>query len=114
MPKKVSKAAPKAVKSSFSVLNLLQMIFEIVVGIGFIIGLFPFGYLAIAVWFVVPLTIANLVFSIISKNGTMPFTIVNVIMAWLALIPIAGAFFRVVGIVMSIISAIMSGMKMKG
>jgi hypothetical protein len=118
MPKAVKKAAKPAVKkeasSSFHVLNLLQMIFEIVVGIGFIIGLFPFGYLAVAVWFVVPLTIINMIFSIISKNGSMPFTIVNVIMAWFALIPIVGIFFRLVGIVMSTISAVMAGKKMRG
>jgi hypothetical protein len=89
-------------------LNLIQMIFEIAVGVGYVIGMIPFGYLFVF-WWLIPLTIANLVFSIISKNGTLGFTITNVIMGWLSLIPIVGYIPRVIGLVMAILSAIKTG-----
>ena len=86
-------------------LNLLQFIFEILVGVGYLFGLIPLVYL-ISFWWVMPLTIANLVFSIISKNRTLHLTITNVLMAWLSLIPVLGYMTRVVGFVMSVTSAI--------
>ncbi len=89
-------------------LNLLQLIFEIIVAVGYAVGLIPFMYL-FTVWFVVPLTVADLVFSILTKNKTMPFTITNVVMAFLSLIPLVGYVTRIVGIVMSIISAVKVG-----
>lgn len=90
------------------ILNLLQLIFEIIVGVGYIIGLFPFGYI-ISLWWVIPLTIVNLVFAIISKNKTLPFNITNVVMAWISLIPIIGFASRIVGLIMSILCAIKVG-----
>jgi hypothetical protein len=84
-------------------LNLLQMIFEILVISGYAVGLFPFGYL-LTLWWVIPMTIANLVFSGIEKNKTLNYTITNVIMAWLGIIPILGYAARITGIVMSIFS----------
>ncbi len=90
------------------ILSLLQLIFEIIVGVGYVIGLFPFGYL-VAMWWVIPLTIVNMVFAIISKNKTLPLTITNVVMAWVSLIPVIGFASRIVGLIMSILSAIKVG-----
>jgi hypothetical protein len=89
-------------------LNLIQMIFEIVVAVGYVIGLVPFGYIFVF-WWLIPLTIANLVFSVILRNGTLGFTITNVIMAFLSLIPIVGYIPRAVGLIMAILSAIRTG-----
>lgn len=84
-------------------LNLLQMVFEVLVASGYAVGLFPFGYL-FTLWWVIPMTIADLVFSGIEKNKTLNFTITNVIMAWLSIIPILGYAARITGIIMSIFS----------
>lgn len=92
-------------------LNLIQFIFEILVGVGYIIGLFPFGYL-ISMFWVIPLTIANLVFAIVTKNKTLSFSITNVIMAWISLIPLIGFLSRIVGLIMSVLSAIQTGKKL--
>ncbi len=84
-------------------INLIQMISEILVILGFLIGLIPFGYI-ISMYWVIPLTIINLIFAIISKNKTLIFTIVNVVMAVFSLIPLIGYLTRIIGIVISVIS----------
>ena len=84
-------------------INIIQLISEILVVIGFAVGFIPFGYL-ISIWWVAPLTILNFILSAISKNKTLPFTITNIIMAGLSLIPILGYLTRLLGIVMSVIS----------
>jgi len=92
-------------EKKLNILNLLQLIFEIIVACGFVLGLIPFVYLAMF-FLILPLVVVNLVFSIIQKNGTMPFTIVNIVMVFLSLIPILGYLFRITGLVMSILSAV--------
>ena len=81
-------------------LNQVQLILEIAVLTGFALGLIPFLYYGVMQW-VIPLTIINLVISVMKDNGTFANTVTNVIMALLGLIPIIGAIPRVVGIVMS-------------
>jgi hypothetical protein len=90
-------------------LNLLQFIFEIAVAFGFLFGLIPFVYYITGLMWVIPLTVVNLVFSIIQKNGTKSFTITNVVMAFLALIPLIGIIPKIVGLIMSIMSAVRLG-----
>jgi hypothetical protein len=86
-------------------INIIQIISEVLVAIGFLVGLIPFGYL-IALYWVAPLTILNLILAIVSKNKTLPFTITNVFMAWLSLIPILGYLTRIIGVIMSILSIV--------
>lgn len=93
-------------------LKVLQLIFEILVALGFLIGLLPFGYI-VAMWWVIPMTIANLVFSIIHREGTLGLDIANIIMAFMALIPILGFSFRVAGIIIAIIAAVKTGNNLK-
>ena len=85
-------------------LSSVQLGLEIAVLIGYIIGLFPFLYYIVSMWIVIPLTITNLVISIIARNRTVPFTITNAIMAILSLIPILGFIFKIIGIIMSSLS----------
>ncbi|HII72101.1 TPA: hypothetical protein HA265_05080 [Candidatus Woesearchaeota archaeon] len=87
------------------VLNLIQLIFEVFVALGFLIGLYPFGYL-LTLWWVIPLAIVNFIFSIVSRNKTFAYTLVNIFMSWLALIPVIGWAPRLIGCFMSIISII--------
>ena len=75
-----------------------QIILQTLVIIGYAIGLFPFGYLTTC-WIVIPLTLVNFVLSVPSKK--MFENIANIVMAFLALIPIFGFIPRIVGIILS-------------
>jgi predicted branched-subunit amino acid permease len=81
-------------------LNLLQLLSEIAIAVGYLLGLIPFVYLWSYTW-VIPLVFVNLVFAILTHNGTTLKTVINIIMAFLSFIPVAGYVFRIVGIVIS-------------
>lgn len=81
-------------------LNLLQLLSEIAIAVGYLLGLIPFVYLWSCSW-VIPLVFVNLVFAILTSNGTTTKTVINIVMAFLSFIPVAGYLFRVVGIVIS-------------
>ncbi|MDU0204523.1 hypothetical protein ACYEXS_22000 [Paenibacillus sp. MAH-36] len=81
-------------------LNLLQLLSEIAIAVGYLLGLIPFVYLWSCAW-VIPLVFVNLVFAILTHNGTTTKTVINIIMAFLSFIPVAGYVFRIVGIVIS-------------
>ena len=50
-------------------LNLLQLLSEIAIAVGYLLGLIPFVYLWSCSW-VIPLVFVNLVFAILTSNGT--------------------------------------------
>ncbi|MDQ0891608.1 putative branched-subunit amino acid permease [Paenibacillus sp. V4I9] len=81
-------------------LNLLQLLSEIAIAVGYLLGLIPFVYLWSYSW-VIPLVFVNLVFAILTSNGTTTKTVINIVMAFLSFIPVAGYLFRVIGIVVS-------------
>jgi hypothetical protein len=85
--------------------TIIHLILQIFVISGYFIGLFPFMYM-FTIFFVVPLTIINLVLSIINDNKSLGLNITNIIMAFFSLIPILGYVTRVVGIVLSILAII--------
>jgi hypothetical protein len=94
-------------------LNSIQLIFEIIIIFLFVlnilIGFFTFFEFVYFINFLITtvilaLAIANLVFSIISKNQTLPFTVTNIVMAVLTFIPVVGFFSAITGIVISSIS----------
>ena len=78
-----------------------QIVLQTLVIIGYAIGLFPFGYLTTC-WMVIPLTLVNFILAISSKR-VLP-DLINVVMAFLALIPLLGFIPRVVGIILSSIA----------
>ncbi|UKS25734.1 hypothetical protein LOZ80_29895 [Paenibacillus sp. HWE-109] len=84
-------------------LNLLQLLSEIAVAVGYLIGLIPFAYLWSYTW-VIPLVFVNLVFAFLTNNGTTIKTIINIVVAFLSFIPLLGIVFRVIGIVISLIN----------
>lgn len=81
-------------------LNLLQLLSEIAIAVGYLLGLIPLVYAWSCSW-VIPLAFANLIFAILTGNGTTTKTVINIVMAFLSLIPLLGYLFRVVGIVIS-------------
>jgi hypothetical protein len=96
---------PQTTQTQYDILNLLQFIFEIAVIVGYVIAIIPGLYFITFLW-VIPLTIANLVFSIMKENDTLPYTGTNVAMSLITFLPLIGWLSIIVGIVMSILSAL--------
>lgn len=84
-------------------INIIQTVFESIIIFGYVVGMLPFGYW-LTFWFVIPLTITNLILAIISKNKTTTYKAVNLIMSFIAIIPLLGFFARITGIIMSSLS----------
>jgi hypothetical protein len=78
-----------------------RIILEALVIVGYAIGLFPFMYLTTC-WVVIPLTLVNFVLAVPSKRIAV--NLVNIVMAFLGLIPLFGFFARIAGIVLSAIA----------
>ena len=91
-------------------LNIIQILLNILVAIGYIIGMIPFGYL-LSVWWVVPLSVVVLVISIIARNKTWIINLLNLIMAILSIIPVLGFMPRVLGFILSAVSALQAGLE---
>lgn len=85
------------------ILNLVQLIAEICIGAGFLLGLIPFVYLYSSGW-VIPLAIVSLILSFINKNNTFPFTITNLFLAFVSYIPIVGFVTRLIGAIVSLLN----------
>jgi predicted branched-subunit amino acid permease len=84
-------------------LNIIQLLVEIGVAAGFLLGLVPFVYLWSGGW-VIALVFISLILSFVLGNGTLLFTLANVVLALLSFIPIVGFVTRAIGIVMSLLS----------
>jgi hypothetical protein len=78
-----------------------RIVLETLVIIGYAIGFFPFGYLTTC-WIVIPLTLVNFILALSSKKVMVD--LINIVMAFLALIPIFGFIPRIVGIILSSIA----------
>lgn len=87
-------------------LNIVQMVSEVGIGAGYVLGLIPFVYLWSSGW-VIPLTFVSLIISIVNRNNTTAFTIANVIFAFLSFIPLLGYVTRILGILVSLINLFM-------
>lgn len=85
---------------SLRLLNKIQMVSEVGIGAGYLLGFIPFLYSWAAGW-VVPLVFVSLIIALINHNGTLKLTIANVALAFLSWIPIVGYLFRAVGLVVS-------------
>ena len=81
-------------------LNLLQLLSEIGVAVGYLLGLIPLVYAWSCSW-VIPLVFVNLVLAFLTGNGTTMKTIINIVMAFLSLIPFLGFLFRLGGLLLS-------------
>jgi hypothetical protein len=92
-------------------MNLLQLIFEIAIIVGYALGIVGglFGLYYLAMFWVIPFAIANMIFALQQKNGTEAFTITNLIMSFVTLIPFIGFFSAVAGIVMSSLALVKVG-----
>ncbi|WP_068776708.1 hypothetical protein [Paenibacillus sp. FJAT-26967] len=82
------------------ILGTVQLIVEIGIVIGFIVGLIPFGFLWSGSW-VVPLVFVSAVIGLITSNGTLLAALANIVMALLSYVPVLGYVTRIVGILIS-------------
>lgn len=82
------------------ILNLLQVISEIGIGVGYLLGLIPFVYLWSSMW-VIPLVFVSLVIALLTRNGTTNMTLINIVFSFLSYIPVVGYIFRIGGAVIS-------------
>jgi hypothetical protein len=84
-------------------LNLIQMISEVCIAIGYLIGIIPFAYAWSSGW-VIPLAVVSLIIAFVSRNGTQTYTIANLVLAILSFIPLLGFVFRLIGVGVSFIN----------
>lgn len=82
------------------VLNVIQLIVEIGIIIGYVVGLIPFGFLWSGGW-VVPLVFVSAVIGLINSNRTLLPAVVNIVLAFLSYIPLVGYVTRIVGLLVS-------------
>jgi predicted branched-subunit amino acid permease len=90
-------------RDTVRLLNLIQMISEICIAIGYLIGLIPFAYLWSSGW-VIPLVFVSLIIAFLNKNGTLMFTLANLAMSFLSYIPVVGFVFRIIGAGISVVN----------
>ncbi|WNR44406.1 hypothetical protein [Paenibacillus roseipurpureus] len=81
-------------------LNTVQLLSEIGIIVGYLLGLIPFVYAWSCSW-VIPLVFVNFVLAFLTGNGTTVKTILNIAMAFLSLIPLIGYVFRFGGLLLS-------------
>ncbi len=83
---------------------LIEFLLSLCVVVGFVLGVFGailmFYYFLVA-WWLIPLTIANLVLSITEETGTEKRNIAIFVLALLSLTPIFGVFASIVGILVT-------------
>lgn len=84
-------------------LNVIQMLSEAAICVGYLFGLIPFMYLWSSGW-LVPLAFVSVVVALLARNGTLTLTIVNLALAFLSYIPLVGYLFRIAGMVICIMN----------
>jgi hypothetical protein len=88
---------------SNSIWNRLHAVIELLILIGFVIGLIPFLYGWAATW-VIPLTLISAALAFLLGNGVLLLAIANVIMSVLSIIPLIGYAPRIIGIFIALIN----------
>jgi len=85
-------------------LTIIQLLSEIGIAVGYVLGLIPFLYWWAAQW-VVPLTVLSLVLAFLNRGGTLYVSIANIALALLSYIPVLGYVFRIAGVAACFINA---------
>lgn len=86
-----------------NILRSFEFILHIIIIIGYAYGLLPFGYM-FTFWLVIPAIILTIVVSLLRASKTAIYNLVNILMAILGMIPLFGLVFRIIGIIMSVLS----------
>ncbi|UJF33547.1 hypothetical protein [Paenibacillus hexagrammi] len=82
------------------VLNLIQLISEMCIAVGYLVGLIPFMYMVSCNW-VLPLVFVSAIIAWLVRNGTTNMAVINIVLSFLSFIPVVGYVFRVGGILVS-------------
>ncbi len=90
--------------AEINLIILIEFLLSLCVVVGFVLGVFGailmFYYFLVA-WWLIPLTIANLVLSIIEETGTEKGNVAIFVLALLSLIPVFGIFASIGGILVT-------------
>ena len=87
-------------------INIFKTLSEVIVVMGYGLALIPFVYLY-TMWVVIPLTIVNVVLAYCAENKKVQqYTLINVMMAFLAIIPLFGYIPRIAGIIISVLAIV--------
>ena len=93
----------KGSAKSLFVVNVIQLIVEAGIAIGYLLGLIPFLYLWSSGW-VIPLVIISMILALVAGNRTFILNVVNLVMAILSFIPVAGYVPRMIGMIISLVN----------
>jgi len=85
--------------------SIIHIISETLVAIGFLIGVIPFAFWATMYW-VIPLVVVNVIISIVARDKTLPYTLSNLVLSVVSIIPIIGSVTALAGVVMSVLSVV--------
>jgi len=103
--KRAAKAKKKVVSAKEQkTIDTIHLVFEILVAVGFAIGIIPFGYL-FSMWWVIPMALVSMMISVIWNKKTLTFDIVTFVMAMISLVPVLGYIGRIVGLITAVITA---------
>jgi len=86
-------------------INLLNLICLILIIIGFGIGIIPLIG-SLAPFGLIPLIILSIIFSAVGENKLWIFGIINLILAGITFIPLAGTIAAIAGLILSIIALV--------
>lgn len=89
--------------STARTLNLIQLILEIGIVAGYLIGLIPLAYAWSGTW-VVPLAVINVIIAALTGNGTLMMTVINAVLSIVSWIPLVGFVTRLAGAAVSVIN----------
>jgi len=76
---------------------------QLLVLLGFILGIFPGIFSTVSVYWVFPLVCVNVIISIVAKDKTLPETLTQVVLAVLSIIPILGSITSLAAIIVSVL-----------
>jgi hypothetical protein len=93
-------------------ITIVLFILEILIIISYASAFVPFIYILL-LFGTIPLTLANMVISLVYKSETSSFAIANFIISIVGIMPFIGYPLRIVGFFLALLSAIRLGDKLK-
>ena len=90
-----------------NLLDLTHLIFILAIVVGYVLGVFGsafLAYYALVVWWLIPLTMANVVLAVTLESDTEKLDMANFVCALLTLIPIIGFLPATLGIIFSLLT----------
>jgi len=84
----------------------LHSISQLLVAIGFLLGMFSGLFVSVSMYWVFPLVCVNMIISIVAGDKTLPYTLTQGMLALLSTIPVLGTITSLAGIVVSVLALV--------